>query len=106
MILARAAGTTKPDGLSHDATEVAVWMAVFLFVDTVVVGLRLWVTRMRKRSLMIPDYMVFAALVRINEALFDEVTKVWFGEWTGLLLLLWGGYISTYVMFSLSKGGR
>jgi hypothetical protein len=52
-----------PTGLSHAGVQVAVTMAVFLVLTTIITVLRLVVVRQRQRSLQASDYLVSGSLV-------------------------------------------
>jgi hypothetical protein len=52
-----------PTGLSHTGIQVAVTMAVFLFLTTSITVLRLVIVRQRQKSLQSSDYLVSVSLV-------------------------------------------
>jgi hypothetical protein len=49
--------------LSRGGITLAVWIAVFTVLTSIVIGLRLWAIRLTKRAFRPDDYMVFFAYV-------------------------------------------
>ncbi|RAL04191.1 GMC family oxidoreductase [Aspergillus ibericus CBS 121593] len=56
-----ALGESK--GLSHDGRDVAITVAVCIFVATLVTGLRLWLSRRQGPLFAMPDFMTLASLL-------------------------------------------
>lgn len=49
--------------VSPDGVQLSIWMAVFTFITSVVIALRIWAIRLTRKSLQLHDYFVIVAHV-------------------------------------------
>lgn len=61
--------------LSHDGRDVAITLAVCLFLATLTTGLRFWLSRRRRPLFSMPESMTLASLVSLVNAFLADNTK-------------------------------
>lgn len=49
--------------VSPNGIQLSIWMAVFTFLTSVVIALRIWAIRLTRKSLQLHDYFVIIAHV-------------------------------------------
>ena len=54
-------------------TMLIIVLSVFLFFDLLVVGLRLWARRIKKKKLALNDWAIILSLVRTKSATFEKL---------------------------------
>lgn len=50
--------------VSPNGVQLSIWMAVFTFITSVVIALRIWAIHLTRKSLQLHDYFVIVAHVR------------------------------------------
>lgn len=51
--------------ISSNGVQLSIWMAVFTFITSVVIALRLWALHLTRKRLQLHDYFVIVAHVRL-----------------------------------------
>lgn len=51
--------------VSPNGVQLSIWMAVFTFLTSVVIALRIWAIHLTRKSLQLHDYFVITAHVRV-----------------------------------------
>lgn len=51
--------------VSPNGVQLSIWMAVFTFLASVVIALRIWAIHLTRKSLQLHDYFVITAHVRV-----------------------------------------
>lgn len=49
--------------VSPNGVQLSIWMAVFTFITSVVIALRIWAIHLTRKSLQLHDYFVIVAHV-------------------------------------------